>query len=235
MATVEELVEQALARAMEFGQDFPATRSLLYRRIGVRQQQLFAVAARTNPEFFGDSAIGTPDANGAIDMGLMGDPDAADPVEAVEVISRIEIEDPGTSGLTAGDEVNIVSLTDRDAAAYPPRVTVRGNIIRQVGTDLANVTSIRVYYSVRPFRIDPDDGGVVVRLSEPFHDLLVVDLARWMLRKAATVPKEVREVALAALEAEETEGLANFLAQVEQYTSASERGRFGRTVGATKQ
>jgi hypothetical protein len=114
-------------------------------------------------------------------------------------------------------------------------VTLRGGIIRQVGTDLAGVTSIRVYYSIRPFRVDPDDKNTVIRLSEPFHDLLVIDLAKFMLRKAATVPEAVRGVAMGALDAEETEALANFAAAVKEFTSAAEKGRFGRTAGATKQ
>lgn len=234
MATVEDLVIQALARAMEFGDTFPTTRSVMYRRLGVRQQQLFAAVARENPEYFGDSAIGTLDANGAIDIGLTGNPDAPDPVEAMEVISRIEVENKGTSALTNGQEINTVPLTDPDAA-FAPRVTIRGNIIRQVATDLAGVTSIRVYYSKRPFRLDPDDKNTLIVLPEPFHDLLVVDLTRWLLRKAATVPEQVRTVALGALDAEETEGIGNFLAQAREYTSAVERGRFGRTAGATKQ
>ncbi len=234
MATVEDLVEQSLARAMEFSDKFPATRSLLYRRLGVRQQQLFALAARTNPEFFGSCAIGTLDANKAINIGLTGDPNAGDPVEAMEFVSKIQVENPGTSSFAVGADVNLLLLTDPDAA-YPPRVTLRGNVIRQVGTDLAGVTSIRVYYSVRPFRINPEDSATVVRLPEPFHDLLVVDLAKWMLRKTATLSKEVRTVAMEALNGEEAETLENFLEEVTNYTRGAERGRFGRTAGVTHQ
>jgi hypothetical protein len=167
-------------------------------------------------------------------MKLMGDPNAADPVEAAEVISRIEVEDPGTSGLVAGTEIAIVPLTD-PSAAFPPRVTVRNGVIRQVDTDLAGVTSIRVYYSRRPFRIDDQDATRTIALPEPFQELLVVDLARWMLRKEATIPAETRQVALAALDAEEQEMLANFVATVKDATAPAERGRFGRTIGSTKQ
>ena len=108
-------------------------------------------------------------------------------------------------------------------------------MLRQVGTDLAGVTSIRAYYSARPFRIDPDDGAVVIRLPEPFHDLLVVDLTQYLLRKTATIAAEVRGVAMQSLKVEEDELLVNFLEDVRAYTSASEKGRFGRTVGSTKQ
>lgn len=234
MATVEELVIQALARAMEFGDNFPATRSLLYRRLGVRQQQLFAAAARVNPYYFGDIAIGTLDAAGSIDINLSGDPEAADPVENMELISEVAIEDPGTSGFAAGDEVHVVPLHDPEVA-FAPRVTIQGHVIRQVGTDLANVVSIRLYYSRRPFRIDPDDAASPISLPETFSELLVVDVAKYLLRKAATIPQEVRQVALTALEAEEQEALGNFIEHVREFTAGAEKGRWGRTQGATKQ
>jgi hypothetical protein len=234
VATVDELVDQALARALEFGDGFPSTRSLLYRRLGVRQQQLFATAARVNPEYFGTSTVRNVDPTGTVDLKTLGDPNAPNPVPAVETISRIEIADPGTSGLNPGTEINIVPLTDPDAA-FPPRVTIRDGIIRQVGNELQGVTSIRIYYSRRPFRIGPTDGNREIELPEPFHELLVVDLARWMLRKQATIPTEVRQIALAALDAEEQEMLANFLASVKEITTPAERGRFGRTIGNTKQ
>ena len=72
--TVEDLVEQALSRCAEYGGNYPATRSLLYRRLGVRQQELFAAAARANPEYFGATAIGTLDANKAVSLATMGSP-----------------------------------------------------------------------------------------------------------------------------------------------------------------
>ena len=233
--TVEDLVIQALSRAMEFGNGFPTTRSVLYHELGHRQQQLFAIAARWNREYFGDDAIGTLDGNGAIDAGLMGDPLAADPVEAIEAVSKVTVEDPGTSGYAIGEKVHIVSLTDDEDAEIPPRMTYRGNIFRQVGTDLAGVVSIRVSYSQRPFVLGPSDKDTLVVLPEPFHDLLIVNLVQYLVRKTGSLAGDARQAALAVLDAEEKALMEGFESTVRGVTMAVEAGRFGRTTGATKQ
>jgi hypothetical protein len=233
--TVDELADQALARCAEFGQTYPATRSLLYTRLGGRQQELFAAAARANPEYFGATALGILDGNGTVSLKSLGDPAAVDPVPSMELISRIEISASSGAGVPVpGTEVNAVPITD-PGAALPPRVTIRGGNIAAVGTDLVGVTQLTVFYSHRPFRIGPTDGDKDAELPESFQDLLVLDLALFMLRKTASLPKEVRETALAALSAEEKEQLSNFLAHVQAFTSAVERGRFGRTQGNTRQ
>jgi len=236
MATVEDLAIQALARCAEFGGNYPSTRSVMYRRLGVRQQQLFSAAARVNPEYFGLTADGTLDANKEISLANTGDRTAQNPVPNMELISRIEVlANDGSQGAPAvGTEINVVPITDT-GAALPPRLTIRGGTFAPVGTDFAQITQIRVFYSYRPFRFDPQDGTVTVELPEPFQDLLVLDLARFMLRKATTMTKEVREVALAALEAEEKESILNFEEHVDSFTKAVERGRFGRTQGNTRQ
>jgi len=235
VANVEDLTIQALARCAEFGNDYPQTRSVLYRRLGVRQQQLFAAAARTNPEYFGATAIGTLDSGGKISLASLGDPTATVPVEAMERIMRIEVAASSGTAPAAGTEINVVAVTDAESAALPPRVTIRGGTIAPVGSDLTGVTEILVYYARRPFRTNYDDKNTVIELPEPFQDLLVVDLARFTLRKMASLTKEVRQVALAALDAEEQEAMVNFLATVGAFTSAVERGRFGRTQVATGQ
>jgi hypothetical protein len=235
VATVAELADRALARCAEFGVAYPATRSLLYIRLGVRQQELYSAAARTNPEYFGATALGILDVNGEISLSTLGDPAAVDPVPNMELISRLEVAASSGAGAPAvGSEINVVPVTDPDAA-LAPRVTVRGGTIAPVGTDLALVSRILVFYSHRPFLLRPEDAAVVIEMPEPFHDLLVLDLALYLLRKTASLPKEERQVALAALGAEEKEGIANFLAHVKEFTSAVERGRFGRTQGSTKQ
>jgi hypothetical protein len=237
MSTVEELTIQALARCAEYGNDYPTTRSVLYRRLGVRQQQLFAAAARANPEYFGATALGTLDSNGAISLSTLGDPAAADPTPNMELLSRIEVaaNDGSEGALDVGTEVHVVVVTDALHAVLPPRVTVRGGVIASVGSDLAHVTQLFVYYSRRPFRLNYDDKATLVELPEPFQELLVIDLARFNLRKMASLTKEVRQVALAALDAEEQEGVANFIAAVQAFTSAVETGRFSRTQGSTRQ
>ncbi|KKK77831.1 hypothetical protein LCGC14_2849660, partial [marine sediment metagenome] len=139
-------------------------------------------------------------------------------------------------GYTNGDEVNVVQLNDVAAAALAPRVTLRNQILKQVGTDLALVTSVRLYYSRRPFRLtDSEDGSTTVDFPEQWEELLVIDLAKWITRKATNPPLEQRTAALVSLDAEEQETLANFEQEVTSFTSAAETGRFMRTAGQTRQ
>lgn len=236
MATVEDLAVQALARCAEFGDNYPTTRSVLYRRLGVRQQQLYAAAARANFEYFGRTADGTLDVNGQITLATTGDPSAINPVPNMEFIARVEVlaTDADPLAPAVGTKINIVPITDQ-GAELPPRITVRGGVFTPVGADFAHIKKIRVFYSHRPFRIPPTAGASDVELPEPFQDLLVVDLARFMVRKMTTLTKEVREVALAALKEEEDEAMGNFIASVKSFTAAAESGRFGRTQGNTYQ
>ena len=230
MSTVNDLVTAALSRAADFGAGYPGSRSVLYRRLSNRLHQLYAVAARWNPEYFGVSAVGTLD-SGGVSFSTMG---ASGGTYAPELVSRIEIADKGTSSYTNGDEVNLVQLNDPDAA-LPPRVMVRNQALQQVGTDLTDVTSLRMYYSRRPFRLAADDGDTTVDFPEQFEELLVIDLTKWITRKATNPPLEQRAAALASLDAEEQETLANFEQEVVSFTSAAETGRFMRTAGQTRQ
>src|SRR5271157_3831672 len=171
MQTVEDLTILALTRCAEYSDSYPTTRSVLYQRLGERQQQLFAAAARTNPEYFGVTAFGTLDANHAISLAGLGDPAAVPPVPAMELISRITVTaNDGTVGAPAvGSEIHKVTISDPHA--LPPRVTIRGTDLRPVGTDLDHVTQIAVDFSPRPFLVRPVDGTEPIELPEPFHAL----------------------------------------------------------------
>ncbi len=234
MSTVLGLVTAALSRGADFGVGYPGSKSVLYRRLGNRLHQLYAMAASWNPEYFGVSAVGTL-TSGGVNFSSMGNPAAGDPVFAPELVSRVEIADKGTSSYTNGDEINVVQLNDPNAA-LPPRVTLRNQVLQQVDTDLANVTSVRLYYSRRPFRLTADeDGTTTVDFPEQFEELLVIDLTRWIVRKATNPPLDQRTVVLAELADEEKETLGNFEQEVRNFTSAAETGRFARTAGATRQ
>ncbi len=230
MSTVNDLVTAALSRAADFGAAYPGSRSVLYRRLSNRLHQLYAAAARWNPEYFGVSAVGTLD-SGGVSFSSMETPDGVYPPE---LVSRLEIADKGTSSYTNGDEINIVQLND-PGVALAPRVTLRNQTLQQVGTDLANVTSVRLYYSRRPFRLAATDGGTTVDFPEQWEELLVIDLTKWITRKATNPPLKQRTAALASLDAEEQETLGNFEQEVSSFTSAVETGRFARTAGQTRQ
>lgn len=207
----DDVCTYALARLTELGASAPVARSLMYRQIGVRQQQLYARAARVNPDWAGVCATA------ALDQGAADLSDIAPPIETPERIQRIEIADPGTSNYAAGDEVHPVPLQDQVYAALPPRVTVRNRVIRGVGADLDGVISLRVSYARVPLALGPSDGARVLDLPEPHAELLVVDLARYLVRKSTTLAPDARAAAVEALTAEEATLLLEFDAYVHGY------------------
>ena len=54
--TADEVCDAALARCAEFNARVPSTRSVMYRQINARQQQLFSHVADLEPEMFGRTA-----------------------------------------------------------------------------------------------------------------------------------------------------------------------------------
>lgn len=211
--TAEQLTVIALARAQEFTGHVPQNRALAYYRIGKRQQELFAMAAKINSEYFGVCASGNL-SGGALDL-----TDTTDPVPAIEQLDRIEVLNPGThETLVAGDEINPVPLNDQ-GIAFPPRVTIRDRVIRAVGTDLDGVTSIRVYYSKVPLALNHEDADTALELPEQFQGLLVVDLARDMVRRAKGIEPVQKAPWIAQLSEEEKPELDSFLEHVQSYAT----------------
>lgn len=212
--TVEEIAVAALARAMEHSDKVPTTRSVLYRRIGQRQQDLFAMAARISPDYYGVCAKaslrdGDGEWVGAADIAAI-----AGDVPPAEQITRIEILDAGTSTYAVGDEVNIVPQGDPNVA-FPPRVTLRNRVIRQVGTDLEGVEKLEVFYSRSPVPVTAADEDREMELPAQFQELLVVDAARDLFRRSTLLPNRPALVAL--MDAEEKPLLADYLAHVQRF------------------
>lgn len=222
----EQIVVAALARGLEFSNEFPTTRSVYYRRITVRQQQLFVRAAEINPDYFGVTGSVALTA-GEADLAALLDPQA-------ERIYQVRIDDPGTSAYDPEQRVNIIAVDDGEYAGLAPRVTIRDYVVRQFVADLDGVTSLLIDYSKRPADIAlPAD---VPELPEQFHELLVIDATKSAVRRVFSVTKEQRSGFLDLLTEEENELLAAFDAHVERFSSAEE-SRFGRTarpVGAPK-
>lgn len=215
MLTCEEIAVQALSRTADFT-SATKTRSLMYRRVGVRQHQLFSVAGNHNPEYFGASAWSNLDANKAADLR-----DFIAPVPTPEQVQQVTIHTvAGGSPYVVGREIAIVSVSDA-GAELPPRMTLRDAVLRQVGTDLATVTAVRVWYSRQPVALGATSETTATELPTPWDELLVLDLARYLLRSAKD--SEARTKALQELADEETEMLAGFIAHVTNYSATRER------------
>lgn len=211
---VEEAALAALARAQEHSNQVPTTRSVIYRRIGQRQQDLFAMAARVNPDYYGVCAKASlRDLDGEW-VGVANIAAISGDTPPAEQLTRIEVYNPGTSDYEAGREVYVVPLSD-PGVADPPRVTVRNRVIRQVGTDLVGVETLEVFYSRSPTSITGADGQRDLELPEQFQELLVVDAARDLFRRSTLLPNRLALVS--AMDAEEKPMLADYLAHVQRF------------------
>ncbi len=229
--TFDEIVDNAKARAVDFGATFPSTKRVLYRRIEIYQQELFSKAARVNPDYFGKSATGTLDANGFVDI---KDQQASANVDPAANITRVEVEDAGTHPtLVTGDEIHLVSINDVEAA-FAPRMTLRNFVLRQVGTDLAGVVSVCAFYGYRPEnKTQPLDGSEIAELPAVYQELLVIDLTKWMVRMTLALETQIKAAALAALSEEEGEMNGAFMAEVADYAGV-QVSRFGSVVGSQR-
>lgn len=230
--TFEDIVDNAKTRALEFGATFPTTKRVLWRRIEVHQQELFSKAARVNPDYFGKSATGTLDANGAADI---KDQQASVNVDPAANVTRVEVEDPGTHPtLIAGNEIKLVPINDVDVA-FPPRMTLRNFVLRQVGSDLAGVISVCAFYGYRPEnKATPLDGTEVAELPSVYQELLVLDLVKWMLKQTISMDTQTKAAAIEVIVQEQGQMDGTFLAEVADYAGA-QVSRFGSVVGTQRQ
>ena len=230
--TFQEIVDNAKARGLDFSVTFPTTERVLFRRIEIRQQEIFSAATRVNPDYFGVSATGTLDANGAADI---KDQQASVNVDPAANVTRVEVEDAGTHPtLVAGDEISIVSISDVEAD-LPPRMTLRNFVLRQVGDDLAGVVSVCAFYGYRPEnKVTPLDGTETAELPAVYQELLVMDLTQWLVQQTLEMDAAKKVAALEALTVDEGQMLDAFLQEVSDYAGA-QVSRFGDVKGSQRQ
>jgi hypothetical protein len=217
--TIEETARAAIDRATTFASNVPENRAVLFRRIGIRQQQLFAKAAKTNPDYYGICVVGGLD-QGAVDI-LTVHPEAP----PIEEITRIEIADPGESELEPRQQVNIIRMDD-PTSAFPPRAVVRDGVMWPHQDELEGVASVRIFYSKQAGAVGPADAEKELEIVAPHSELLVVDAAAFLLRQTIGLAAEVKAAALAILAEEEKELLADFAAHVAGFVTPL-NARFG--------
>jgi hypothetical protein len=226
--TLEEIAVLAMARASEFTDTYPKARSLMYRRIGLRQQQLFAIATDANQDYYGAAASATLDVNKRADL-----QDIAAPVPTPEQIQRIEVyaTDGNPAAPAIGTEIALVPLGDL-VAEDPPRATLRDLLFAQVGTDLAHVTDILVYYARVPASYAPTDGAIEVEIPAPYDELLVIDLTLDLIRSSRGLDAAIRTEAIQLLTAEESGLVSGWQTHVMHAVVTS--SRFARPPGAVR-
>jgi hypothetical protein len=226
--TAEDIAVLALARARQHTSEVNESRALIYSRTGLRQQELFALANKIDPEFFGVCAhapVSFVDADDdPVPGGLVNLSTIADPVPTPDLIQRIEVYDAGTSDYAVGEEVNPVRLDDT-GSAFAPRVVMRNRVMFGVGTDLAGVDEVRIYYAKIPAAILPSGRTTEIELPDPHWMLLVVDAERDLYRRSVADPG-LRDTLVKMADADEAPLLAAFTAYVSAYASSMQT-RFG--------
>lgn len=219
--TFEEIVVQGLARVQEYARSYPPVRSVLWRRVGIRQVQLAAMAAKVNRDYFGVAA------NAVVTAGASDINDIITPVPLPETIHKIEVGAVGAgSPYAVGDEVSIVRLGD-EVAEEAPRATIRSGVIRQYKAELATVTSLKVYYSRLPDvpAAGADGAALNAVVPEPHTELLVIDIAKVVIERA-NLAEFGKMPVYTALVDEEKIGVEAWLAHVA--ARAGTRSRFTR-------
>jgi hypothetical protein len=221
--TAEQIVENAIAEVRSLGVLYHAgSRIPMYRRITVRQQELFSLAGSWNEDYVGWSATGQM-SGGVTDLRDLRRDDHPT-VPGIERITRIEISDPGTSSWAIGTEVNVVPRRDAIDSAEPPRATLRSAILEGVGTDLNGVLEVECFYVRIPRPLE--DANDEPEIVGGHADLLVVDLARWMILSSGD--EDLAKIAAPAVEqlnTHEQELISAFESHVKGF--APTQSRFG--------
>lgn len=129
--TAQDIIDRALMRWKGFQPGVSATDSELLLDVGYALAAMYAVAARVNPYFFGDSKVVAYSA-----------PGWARPADA-ESVFRIERD--------SGEEVVVVPIDDKKAEAGKPSVYRWGQVYRPAGVTPGPTTdeSLTFFYSKR--------------------------------------------------------------------------------------
>jgi len=210
----------ALTEVGSFTDKIPGTRTSYYARVSLRLQQLYAVAAKLNPEYAGVCVTGEPTPEGDADFRTVMRSEGGMVVGA-DMIQRVEVADPGGSGWAPGQEVHIVPLNDPQSA-YPPRMVYRDGVLRSVGSEVAGVASLRVFYARRPLPVVT--GAQDIDLQHPYDLLLVYDLVQHILRKVGVMTGVPQDAAIASFAQESAQLESGFAEHVQR--SAPEVNRF---------
>lgn len=178
--TTSEAREMAYGILGRYGVDVPTIpHALIYNRMSIRQREIFSWISNLDPDFYGECATAAL-VNGDVDLNVLegkADPSPY-PIESIQVV---RVEDPGSSlTLTAGDRVRLVRADD--FRQVPPRMTLRSMVLRDVGGDMAGVNTIKIWYTRRP-RVIGNDGTDELELPEPWHDLIALDAAQFILQR----------------------------------------------------
>ena len=106
-----------------------------------------------------------------------------------------------------------------DAGGHlPPRVTLRDRLLQVVDEDIDDGEELTVHYSRTASGISA--GSDAVEIQPPYDWLLVWDLARYLLRRTASIDAETKAHILGVIKSSEDEMLEAYMGFVRGYSHA---------------
>lgn len=211
--TADEVLESAMSICTDLGATVPSAKSVWYRRLGIRQGQIFTLITNIDPDYFGVSSVVTLVAQAYALSGL---------TPKCDRVNDVRVLDPGSSGLRLKERVNLVQLEDADAH-IPPRAVIRDQVLVGLDSDLSGVASVTIHYARRPAASASIVGASVIELPDQFTDLLTLDLARQMLRKLLDVEPARRDGWLELLSGAEADLLGVLDTHVRYFVGGEQR------------
>ncbi len=207
MATAIEIFNQAVERSNLNDSSLVGETEWL-DWLTILERRIFIAGARENPDYFG--LEGNTAARATLGTWSL----TTSPGD-IAAVSRVEVAAiTGTvTGITVGDEVNVVSIRHPETA-LSPRVYIRSKIIHDYGseleTDASNlVTTLKIFYSLLP--ADRTATTDSLDLPDEHNALVVVPLAALL----ATRDQRPEEAQL--LNAEFALEFGNFIQQVSAF------------------
>ncbi|MDZ7418793.1 MAG: hypothetical protein ONB52_21930 [candidate division KSB1 bacterium] len=226
MRKVEDIINAAMVRAGSLvSAQGPIATDPLFQRLISRERFLFARAAGLNPAFYWSTAIVPVNAAGIADYGT-GFPRAIG-------VFYVSIADPGSSPYPPGRQVTLIDPRESGAVHLAPRAFHQQVERKLVGykTDLSGVGSVEISSALAP--PTPVGYNSEVTIPEPYEELLVVDLAKFILTKYYTdAARSGGELALKYLDEDEARLLTAFDAavRVNEFFPSSAGGSYLRPL-----
>jgi hypothetical protein len=214
MATVQNIIDRAVERSNLNDSALISTTELI-AYVSSFEQQVYMEAARENPDYFGVEGNTAARGSSTATWDLSANPGNVSAISKIEIAASVG----SPSGLSAGDEIDLVSIRHPEYGVAP-RVYVRNRVAHEYSSELQDdasnyVSQLKLFYSWLPAtRTSVSD---VLDLPDEHLGLVVLPLAK-LLAVRDQRPDEVP-----ALDAEYQMHYATFLQAVSVFDEATIR------------
>lgn len=211
--TAQQAINSAIQRSALNNPDLVPTAQML-GYISSYEKAVYAVAAKYNPEFFGEEGATATRADNVTAWDLTATPGSVFAVTALQVLTIV-----GSPVPIVGDMINIISFRWPELEVLP-RAYIRGQKVYGYGDELGAdgtdyIESLTVYYSVLPAAVTTV--AQALTLSDEWMDLVIVPLAR-LLALRDNRPEDVQ-----VLDGEYNSLMATFIDHCSVYDHSATR------------